>query len=72
MHIPDRVHRQFELTQHIHDYVPRMTRVDPLKYRMRDWSVKTDTYIIQWEDRVNQVQNQRQHHTFFTKYMRWY
>jgi len=70
MHVPDRVLRQFGLTQHIHDPVPKMICVDRLKNRMRDWSMETNSFILQWEDRVNQVQNQRHHHTFLTEYMR--
>jgi len=55
MHVPDRVLRQFGMNQHISDPVLRLIRVDRSKYRLRDWSVETNAYILKWKDRANQI-----------------
>jgi len=46
--------------------------VDRSKYRLHDWSVETNAYILEWKDRANRIQNQRHTHTFLEECMHWY
>ena len=47
MLVPDRVLRRFGMNQHIFDPVSRLIRVDRSKYRLHDWSVETNAYILE-------------------------
>ena len=68
MHVLDRALRQFRLNQHIPNPISRLTHIDRNEKHLYVWSVEHNVYMLQWEDRVNQIQP----HTLLAEYMRWF
>ena len=59
MHVSDRVLHQFEFTQHIHDVVDQLARIDSSNKHQCEWRQELNVYISQWDDQANQLQIQR-------------
>jgi len=55
MHVPDYALRQFRMTQHIPNPLPRLARTDRNQKHLRDWRQEHNTYILQWVDQANQI-----------------
>jgi len=53
MHAPDRVLRQFGLTQHIPDVVDQLAPIDRVSKRRYDWRQELSAFIMLWDDRAN-------------------
>jgi len=59
------------LNKHIFDSVPRLLRVDRSKYRLRDWSVETNTYTRMGRS-SDPDSKPTPPYTFLETYRRWY
>ncbi|XP_020247944.1 serine/threonine-protein phosphatase 7 long form homolog [Asparagus officinalis] len=72
MHVPDRVLRQFTLSQHIPDPVEQINRRRRPTSHRTDWAVVRADYIGRWVQRWDCIQDTRPTAVDYTTYMRWY
>ncbi|XP_020253784.1 uncharacterized protein LOC109830832 [Asparagus officinalis] len=72
MHVPDRVLRQFTLSQHIPDPVEQINRRRRPTSHRTDWAVVRAAYIDRWVQRWDCIQDTRPTAVDYTTYMRWY
>ncbi|XP_020272579.1 serine/threonine-protein phosphatase 7 long form homolog [Asparagus officinalis] len=72
MHVPDRVLRQFTLSQHIPDPVEQINRRRRPTSHRTDWAVVRAAYIDRWVQRWDCIQDTRPTAVDYTTYIRWY
>ncbi|XP_020271966.1 serine/threonine-protein phosphatase 7 long form homolog [Asparagus officinalis] len=72
MHVPDRVLRQFTLSQHVPDPVEQISRRRRPTSHHNDWAVVRAAYIDRWAHRWDFIQDTRPTAVDYTAYMGWY
>ena len=72
MHVPDRVLRQFTLSQHVPDPVEQILRRRRPTSHHNDWAVVRAAYIDRWAHRWDFIQDTRPTAVDYTAYIRWY